>query len=162
MPVNMIQYWDILCSQSPEELTCIPTGSEPGNYSSILSMDIECLYYHKMIIVQESRIDSTGAYLVFAPIDLLSIQGVLQGQDLSRVTVLPSGFALLPACRRKQNDDGGGECCGGCLVTVAFQIMVDSNVAGEVSSGSLMTMRRLVNATAERVKNGLVSNNEFL
>ncbi|KAL9672974.1 hypothetical protein QQ045_029227 [Rhodiola kirilowii] len=142
MPVNMIQ-WDILCSQSPEELTRIPTGNEPGNYSSILSMDIEGPYYHKMIIVQEiSRIDSTGAYLVFAPIELLSIQGVCvsQGQDWSRVTVLPSGFALLPAC----NDDDGGECCSGCLVTVAFQIMVDSNVAGEVSSGSLMTMRRLV------------------
>lgn len=79
-----------------------------------------------MILLQESRTDSTASYVVYAPIDMVCANEVLGGGDASYVPLLPSGFAILP-----DGPTGGGQRkgmaaqadTGGSLLTVALQVI---------------------------------------
>uniref|UniRef100_A0A7N0UR15 START domain-containing protein n=1 Tax=Kalanchoe fedtschenkoi TaxID=63787 RepID=A0A7N0UR15_KALFE len=148
--VNSRPQWDALCWQGlVQQLASIPTGSEPGNCASIMSVGDGGPGSGNMMIVQESRIDSTGGYLVYVPMDVVAVNRVVQGQDSRTVVVLPSGFSLLPACRGAQNG-------GGCLLTVAFQFLIaTSNIPA--SEASLELAEKLVVTTAQNVCNGMLS-----
>ena len=53
-----------------------------------------------MLILQESSTDASGSSLVvYSPIDLLTANVVMSGEDASGVPLLPSGFAILPDVR---------------------------------------------------------------
>ena len=100
-----------------------------------------------MLILQESSTDSTGSYVIYAPVDIVAMNVVLSGGDPDYVALLPSGFAILP--------DGGGGInvgTGGSLLTVAFQILVDSVPTAKLSLGSVATVNSLIKCTVERIK----------
>lgn len=103
-----------------------------------------------MLILQETSSDATGSYIIYAPVDIASMNVVLSGGDPAYVALLPSGFAILP--------DGQGqyECevgtTGGSLLTVAFQILVDSVPTAKISLGSVATVNTLIKCTVERIK----------
>lgn len=109
-----------------------------------------------MLILQESCTDSTGSYVVYAPVDIIAMNVVLSGGDPDYVALLPSGFAILP--------DGpglnGGPILdvgsGGSLLTVAFQILVDSAPTAKLSLGSVATVNSLIKCTVERIKVAVV------
>jgi homeobox-leucine zipper protein len=78
---------------------------------------------NSMLILQETCTDESGAMVVYAPVDLPAMQLVMGGGDSTYVALLPSGFAILP---------GGpdlGDTTSGSLLTVAFQILVNSLIA---------------------------------
>lgn len=112
-----------------------------------------------MLILQESSTDSTGSYVIYAPVDIASMNVVLSGGDPDYVALLPSGFAILP--------DGPGQYeggvlevgSGGSLLTVAFQILVDSVPTAKISLGSVATVNSLIKCTVERIKCAVASNN---
>lgn len=112
-----------------------------------------------MLILQESCTDSTGSYVVYAPVDIVAMNVVLGGGDPDYVALLPSGFAILP--------DGpgmnGGSILevgsGGSLLTVAFQILVDSAPTAKLSLGSVATVNSLIKCTVERIKVAVVRDN---
>ena len=58
-----------------------------------------------MLILQETSSDATGSYIIYAPVDIASMNVVLSGGDPAYVALLPSGFAILP--------DGQGQYTGG-------------------------------------------------
>lgn len=109
-----------------------------------------------MLILQESCEDSTGSYVIYAPVDIVAMNVVLNGGDPDYVALLPSGFAILP--------DGPGQNVGGILevgsggslLTVAFQILVDSVPTAKLSLGSVTTVNSLIKCTVERIKNAVV------
>ncbi|KAL5989108.1 hypothetical protein ACLOJK_027210 [Asimina triloba] len=49
-----------------------------------------------MLILQESCTNSTGSYVIYAPVDIVTMNVVLNGGDPDYVALLPSGFAILP------------------------------------------------------------------
>lgn len=108
-----------------------------------------------MLILQESSTDSTGSYVIYAPVDIVAMNVVLSGGDPDYVALLPSGFAILP--------DGSGQDVGGILevgsggslLTVAFQILVDSVPTAKLSLGSVATVNSLIKCTVERIKGAL-------
>ncbi|KAG2375444.1 Homeobox-leucine zipper protein [Vigna angularis] len=112
-----------------------------------------------MLILQESCTDSTGSYVVYAPVDIVAMNVVLGGGDPDYVALLPSGFAILP--------DGpginGGSILdvgsGGSLLTVAFQILVDSAPTAKLSLGSVATVNSLIKCTVERIKVAVIRDN---
>ena len=109
-----------------------------------------------MLILQESCTDSTGSYVVYAPVDIVAMNVVLSGGDPDYVALLPSGFAILP--------DGPGPNggpildvgSGGSLLTVAFQILVDSVPTAKLSLGSVATVNSLIKCTVERIKAAVI------
>ena len=107
-----------------------------------------------MLILQESCSDATGSYVIYAPVDIIAMNLVLSGGDPDYVALLPSGFAILP--------DGGDHQTGGItevgsLLTVAFQILVDSVPTAKLSLGSVATVNSLIKCTVERIKSALLN-----
>ncbi|KAL0320241.1 UNVERIFIED_CONTAM: Homeobox-leucine zipper protein ROC7 [Sesamum radiatum] len=80
--------WDMLSNGSDvEEMMHIVSGKEVGNSVAI--------YQGKTTLV-ECRTDPTASYVVYAPVDMMSVNAVLGGGDPSSIPLLPSGFAILP------------------------------------------------------------------
>uniref|UniRef100_A0A0E0ARP6 START domain-containing protein n=1 Tax=Oryza glumipatula TaxID=40148 RepID=A0A0E0ARP6_9ORYZ len=109
-----------------------------------------------MLILQESCTDASGSYVVYAPVDIVAMNVVLNGGDPDYVALLPSGFAILPdgpsgnaQAAVGENGSGSG---GGSLLTVAFQILVDSVPTAKLSLGSVATVNSLIACTVERIK----------
>lgn len=112
-----------------------------------------------MLILQESCTDSTGSYVIYAPVDIVAMNVVLSGGDPDYVALLPSGFAILPD---GPGEHGGGVLevgSGGSLLTVAFQILVDSVPTAKLSLGSVATVNSLIKCTVERIKGAVAREN---
>lgn len=108
-----------------------------------------------MLILQESCTDVTGSYVIYAPVDVVAMNVVLNGGDPDYVALLPSGFAILPDGPVAVPAGGaadGGSTSGGSLLTVAFQILVDSVPTAKLSLGSVATVNSLIACTVERIK----------
>ncbi|MCH82903.1 homeobox-leucine zipper protein HDG2-like [Trifolium medium] len=103
-----------------------------------------------MLILQESCTDTTGSFVIYAPVDIVAMNVVLNGGDPDYVALLPSGFAILP-----DGGVGGENGNGGSLLTVAFQILVDSVPTAKLSLGSVATVNNLIACTVERIKASL-------
>jgi len=113
-----------------------------------------------MLILQESCTDSTGSYVVYAPVDIVAMNVVLSGGDPDYVALLPSGFAILPDGPPALNGGPMHEVgSGGSLLTVGFQILVDSAPTAKLSLGSVATVNSLIKCTVERIKVAVIRDN---
>lgn len=115
-----------------------------------------------MLILQESCTDSTGSYVIYAPVDTVAMNVVLSGCDPDYVALLPSGFAILPDGPGGGGNNGDGILelgSGGSLITVAFQILVDSVPTARLSIGSVATVNSLIKCTVERIRAAVMREN---
>ena len=108
-----------------------------------------------MLILQESCTDPTGSFVIYAPVDIVAMNVVLNGGDPDYVALLPSGFAILPDGTTSHGVGMGEAGHGGSLLTVAFQILVDSVPTAKLSLGSVATVNNLIACTVERIKASL-------
>lgn len=149
---NSRSEWDILSNGGlVQEMAHIANGREQGNCVSLLRVNSGNSSQSNMLILQESCTDSTGSYVIYAPVDVVAMNMVLNGGDPDYVALLPSGFAILP----DGPGLGGGILdvgSGGSLITVAFQILVDSAPTAKLSLGSVATVNSLIKCTVERIK----------
>ncbi|KAL4201662.1 hypothetical protein AMTRI_Chr02g217290 [Amborella trichopoda] len=167
---NSRSQWDILSNGGVvQEMAHIANGPDPGNCVSLLRVNSANSNQSNMLILQESCTDSSGSYVIYAPVDIVAMNVVLNGGDPDYVALLPSGFAILP--------DGGlqppspspqsappaaaiGEVgFGGSLLTVAFQILVDSAPTAKLSLGSVATVNSLIACTVDRIKAAVTCEN---
>ncbi|XP_076923041.1 homeobox-leucine zipper protein PROTODERMAL FACTOR 2-like isoform X2 [Bidens hawaiensis] len=151
--------WDIFSANGVQEMAHIANGRDPGNCVSLLRVDNTNSSQSDMLILQESSNDSMGSYVIYAPVDVASVNVVLNGGNPDYVALLQSGFAILPD-GPIQHEAGVLEVgSGGSLITVAFQILVDSTPNANISIGSVATVDTLIKTTVERIKDELSSNN---
>lgn len=109
-----------------------------------------------MLILQESIMDAAASFVIYAPVDVAAMNLVLSGGDPDYVALLPSGFAILPD-GQNMNRGGTGEIVAvGSILTVAFQILVDSAPSAKLSLGSVATVNNLISCTVDRIKNSIV------
>ena len=96
--------------------------------------------------IEESSTEPAASFLVYAPVDVPSMEKVLNGGDPKCVPLLPSGFAILP--------DGTAQPgkAGGSLVNVSFQMLVDSSPSGMLTFSSVSTIESLILAAANKIK----------
>ncbi|KAG7026621.1 Homeobox-leucine zipper protein PROTODERMAL FACTOR 2 [Cucurbita argyrosperma subsp. argyrosperma] len=146
--------WDILSNRGlVQEMANIANGRHSGNCVSLLRVNSANSSQSNMLILQESCTDSTGSYVVYAPVDTVAMNVVLSGCDPDYVALLPSGFAILPDGPAGSNGGGILEVgSGGSLITVAFQILVDSVPTARLSIGSVATVNSLIKCTVERIR----------
>ncbi|CAN4094180.1 unnamed protein product [Withania somnifera] len=160
---NKRAQWDILSNGGTvEEMAHIANGRETGNCVSLLkvnNLQSDNISQSDMVILQESSTDPTGSYVIYAPVDVSSMNLVLHGGEPDFVALLPSGFAILPdgppagSCAGKATYNGSG----GSLLTVAFQILVDSVPTARLSLGSVATVNNLIACTVDRIKGSLLA-----
>ncbi|XP_065878508.1 homeobox-leucine zipper protein PROTODERMAL FACTOR 2-like [Euphorbia lathyris] len=145
--------WDILSNGGQvQEMAHIANGRDPGNCVSLLRVNSANSSQSNMLILQESCIDSTGSYVIYAPVDISAMNLVLSGGDPDYVALLPSGFAILPDGPGLNHGGIHDVGSGGALLTVAFQILVDSIPTAKLSLGSVATVNNLIKCTVERIK----------
>uniref|UniRef100_M8AUY8 Homeobox-leucine zipper protein ROC7 n=1 Tax=Aegilops tauschii TaxID=37682 RepID=M8AUY8_AEGTA len=143
--------WDILSNGGGvQEMAHIANGSHHGNAVSLLRVNNANSNQSNMLILQECCTDTTGSYVVYAPVDVVAMNVVLNGGDPDYVALLPSGFATLP------EGPAGAPDAGGSLLTVAFQILVDSVPTAKLSLGSVATVNSLIACTVDRIKAAVV------
>ncbi|GJN39737.1 hypothetical protein PR202_gb28873 [Eleusine coracana subsp. coracana] len=150
--------WDILSNGGDvQEVARVATGrrdddDDQGNAVSLLrvnNVNSGQSSNDMMLILQECVTDAAGSYVVYAPVDVAAMTVVLAaGGDPDYVPLLPSGFAILP--------DGDGDGNDGSLLTVAFQILVDSAPTARLSLGSVATVNSLIACTVDRIKAAVV------
>ncbi|KAL5840506.1 hypothetical protein ACOSQ4_013114 [Xanthoceras sorbifolium] len=157
---NSRNEWDILSNGGlVQEMAHIANGRDPGNCVSLLRVNSANSSQSNMLVLQESCTDSTGSYVIYAPVDIVAMNMVLSGGDPDYVALLPSGFAILPD---GPGLGGGGIIevgSGGSLLTVAFQILVDSVPTAKLSLGSVATVNSLIKCTVERIKSAVMCEN---
>ncbi|XP_078428635.1 homeobox-leucine zipper protein ROC2-like [Wolffia australiana] len=155
---NTRSEWDILSSGGiVQEMAHIANGRDEGNCVSLLRVNSTNSNQSNMLILQESCTDAAGSYVIYAPVDLAAMKLVLGGGNPDYVTLLPSGFAILPDGPGTSTEGGGGHGgSGGALLTVAFQILVDSQPNAKLSLGSVATVDNLISSTVDRIKSNVL------
>ena len=119
-----------------------------------------------MLILQETCIDAAGSLVVYAPVDIPAMHVVMNGGDSAYVAVLPSGFAIVPdgpgsrgpTSNGHINGNGVGgvsQRVGGSLLTVAFQILVNSLPTAKLTVESVETVNNLISCTVQKIKAAL-------
>ncbi|OIW21278.1 hypothetical protein TanjilG_31393 [Lupinus angustifolius] len=154
--------WDVLANGIPmQEVAHIPCGSHPSNCISVLR-PFNSTMNNDMLILQESFIDSSGAIVVYCPVDLPSINIAMNGEDPSSIPLLPSGFSITPDGQDEQGGDGAstssntgrsiGRCSGGSLITVALQIMMNNLPSARVNVESVTNVTNLLSNLIQNIK----------
>ena len=119
-----------------------------------------------MLILQETCIDAAGSLVVYAPVDTPAMHVVMNGGDSAYVALLPSGFAIVPDGPGSRgppttngvptaNNVGGQERVSGSLLTVAFQILVNSLPTAKLTVESVETVNNLISCTVQKIKAAL-------
>lgn len=114
-----------------------------------------------MLILQETCTDTSGSLVVYAPVDVQSMHVVMNGGDSAYVSLLPSGFAILPDghCLSSNPAQGspnsGSNSSTGSLVTVAFQILVNNLPTAKLTVESVDTVSNLLSCTIQKIKSAL-------
>ncbi|KAL2499086.1 Homeobox-leucine zipper protein HDG8 [Abeliophyllum distichum] len=113
---------------------------------------------NKMLMLQESSIDSLGAMMIYAPIELQSITSAMKGEDSTKIPILPSGYVISSDGRLDQKGIGMSSSLNtsnssGSLLTVAFQILVCCNtLSKELHMESVATVHSLISSTIQKIK----------
>ncbi|CAI9101719.1 OLC1v1039114C2 [Oldenlandia corymbosa var. corymbosa] len=162
--------WDILSNGGPmQEMTHIAKGQDHGNCVSLLRSAVNS-NQSSMLILQETCIDAAGSLVVYAPVDIPAMHVVMNGGDSAYVALLPSGFAIVPdgpgsrgPCSSSlpnglsggSSGGPGGHRVGGSLLTVAFQILVNSQPTAKLTVESVETVNNLISCTVQKIKAAL-------
>ncbi|XP_028239652.1 homeobox-leucine zipper protein ANTHOCYANINLESS 2-like isoform X1 [Glycine soja] len=159
--------WDILSNGGPmQEMAHIAKGQDHGNAVSLLRARAINSNQSSMLILQETCIDAAGSLVVYAPVDIPAMHVVMNGGDSAYVALLPSGFAIVPdgpGSRGPPNGptsttnggDNGVTRVSGSLLTVAFQILVNSLPTAKLTVESVETVNNLISCTVQKIKAAL-------
>lgn len=154
--------WDILSNGGPmQEMAHIAKGQDHGNCVSLLRASAMNANQSSMLILQETCIDAAGALVVYAPVDIPAMHVVMNGGDSAYVALLPSGFSIVPDGPGSRGSNGlscnGGpdQRISGSLLTVAFQILVNSLPTAKLTVESVETVNNLISCTVQKIKAAL-------
>ncbi|CAN0902717.1 Homeobox-leucine zipper protein ANTHOCYANINLESS 2 [Linum grandiflorum] len=162
--------WDILTNGGlMREMYRIPKGRAASNCISLFQSAVDPNTVpggvKQNFIVQEAWHDASMSLIVYAPVELPMMEVVLNGGDETFARVLPNGFAIFPDGRDQHqqnivmaNAENGGavvEAGVGSILTVGFQILVNTRPGGKLSVESVETMNKLLSRTLQQIKGPL-------
>lgn len=104
-------------------------------------------------MLQETSTDSLGASVIYAPVELPAVSSVVDGEDVMKIPILPSGYMISGDGRaEKPGIEGSSSSCGS-LLTVAFQMLVCSDsVSKQLNMESVATVHSLISTTVHKIK----------
>ncbi|KAJ1430500.1 START-like domain superfamily [Sesbania bispinosa] len=150
---NKRTQWDALSyGNQMREIQRISNRDHPGNCTSIFKP----LFPEgsNMLILQESYTDPLGSLVVFAPLDLSTLNFAMKGEDSSMFPLLPSGFSITGDGRSNVGN------LGGSLVTIGYQILsCNPTETGQPEKDSIDAVTSLIASTVDKVKIALHCSN---
>ncbi|CAN1181447.1 Homeobox-leucine zipper protein ROC4 [Linum perenne] len=142
------------------EMFWIAKGEDYGNGISLLNFDPNNADpMNKMVMLQEACDDASVSMLVYAPIDVPSMGLVLNGKDHTKVSLLSSGFFIIPDGRNPTmatNEVDGVH--GGCILTFGLQIPANKLPAAKITMEAVDAVSNLLTCTIQRIKDALKLN----
>ncbi|CAI9784189.1 unnamed protein product [Fraxinus pennsylvanica] len=97
--------------------------------------------------LHESFYDSTGYYVVYAPIDISAMDHIMEGKNSDNVSILGSGFAVLPGKSDKES-----------ILTIGFQIMDEElTMPEDLPPQSVLTAHSLMKETISLIEPAIIS-----
>ncbi|CAN1191763.1 Homeobox-leucine zipper protein ROC5 [Linum perenne] len=156
--------WDILTNGGMmHEMFWITKGQDYGNSISLLgsvNFDLNNADpMNKFVILQEACDDASVSMLVYATIDVPSMGLVLNGKDHANVSLLSSGFFIIPDGRNPTmatNEVDGVHV--GCILTFGLQIPANKLPAAKITMKSVGAVCNLLMCTIQRIKEALKLN----
>ena len=76
----------------------------------------------EMLVLQETVIDSMGAFLVYAPMELLTDTWIVKGGDAIKVPIFHSGIIVSRDGRLSSDRDSTTNAENNSILTVNFEI----------------------------------------
>ncbi|XP_024969955.1 homeobox-leucine zipper protein GLABRA 2 isoform X3 [Cynara cardunculus var. scolymus] len=151
--------WDIMSNGGPvQSIANLAKGKDRGNTVSIHTMKSK----ENMWMLEDSCTNSYESMVVCAPVSVSSMQSVMAGCDSSNISILPSGFSILPdgvetrpLVITSKAQDKSWEGLGGSLLTVGFQILTSNSPTGKHSIESVESINTLISTTLHNIKVGL-------
>ncbi|KAM7491638.1 hypothetical protein LguiA_034559 [Lonicera macranthoides] len=168
--------WDFLSNGGPmQQVVRIAKSQDQGNCISLLraSATANNANSNNMLILQETSSNSSGSLIVYAAVDIPAMNVVMNGGDSDCVAFLPSGFSIVADCFPNSGGDnttdggtlpkeGGGSVGNGnshgSLLTVGFQILVNSLPDARLTMESVDTVNALISRTVQGIKEALHCN----
>lgn len=146
--------WDVLShGGSMHPIVHIAKGQDLGNSISLFRTNVTDGdgNQNSLLTLQESCTDVSGSIIAYTSLDTGDMNVVMNGGDSSCVAFLPSGLAIVPDCYENSNSESEGR-SNGSLLTVAFQILVNSLPSGNLTMDSVNTVNTLINRTVQNIK----------
>ncbi|CAN8247700.1 unnamed protein product [Cochlearia groenlandica] len=137
--------WDVMFNGgSVQKMSQVANGRDSRNCVSLL----RCANtnHNKMMMIQETSTDPTASFVIYAPVDVSEIENVLSGGAPDYGAILPSGFAILSDGMANHGREGGS------LVSVAFQVLVESGHSAKLTFSSVATVENLILETVQKIK----------
>ncbi|KAI9125048.1 hypothetical protein K1719_003664 [Acacia pycnantha] len=165
---------------SLHEVAHIANGSHPGNCISLLRINVASNSSQNVeLVVQESCTDQSGSQVVYATIDVESIQLAMSGEDPSSIALLPQGFVIVPATNTTSNptDSAAAATAGGggapplppppsssslnqaCLLTVGLQVLASTIPSAKLSLSSVTAINNHLCNTLHQIEAALCTDN---
>ncbi|PIN23476.1 Transcription factor PHOX2/ARIX, contains HOX domain [Handroanthus impetiginosus] len=144
--------WDVLANGNPvKAIARISTGSDPRNCISIVQPFVP---EENLLMLEESSIDSLGAIIVYVPIHLPAITSAINGEDTTKIPILPSGYVISTDGRTdKRIGTSSSSSTIGSLLTVAYQILVHcGSTSKQLDMESVATVHSLISSTVQKMK----------
>ncbi|XP_057453033.1 homeobox-leucine zipper protein PROTODERMAL FACTOR 2-like [Lotus japonicus] len=149
--------WDILTKGFlVQELAHIASARDPRNFISLLHTKSENSIQSSKTIVQETYTDSIGSYVVYSPVELDAMNLVLSGSDLDYRNLMPSGFAIIPDGSRLSGGPTTDVGSGGCLGTLAYQILVPATPT-PLDPSLVSSLCTLMKCTIDKIQTAMMS-----
>ncbi|XP_060197329.1 homeobox-leucine zipper protein ANTHOCYANINLESS 2-like [Lycium barbarum] len=136
--------WDVVPSSGPmQQMVHVFKGQNLDSSISLFHVNGDDISANQnsRLILQDACTDATGSLLVYATINSLAVNMVMNGGDSSCVALLPSGIAIVPdcyhdfsgahSCNGVSGKKDNGFSCSGSLVTIGFQLLVNSSPAAK-------------------------------
>lgn len=148
---------EMLFNENPfQEVAHIANGSHPGNCISLLhfhgpsssSNNVEWM-------LQETCTDSSGSLVVYSTVDASAVHLAMNGEDPSRIPLLPLGFSVVPV-NQPHVFEGISVNLASCLLTVAVQVLV-SDVTTARLNVSTAAIKNRICSTVSRISSALGS-----
>lgn len=106
------------------------------------------------MVLQESSMDASGAYVIYAPLDDAAMCMVLDNGAPDLVELLPSGFAILPDGLVGVLNEWN---TAASLLTVSFQILLHAAPSERIPVSSISAINNLIAGIVDRIKSAVSS-----
>ncbi|CAM8999498.1 unnamed protein product [Rhodiola kirilowii] len=151
--------WDIMSNGVPSQsIAHLAKGQDRGNSVTIQAMKAN---EEPKWLLQDSCTNGYESMVVYAPVDITGMQSAMTGCDSSNMAVLPSGFSILPdgvesrplLITSRSEEEKRSE--GGCLLTIAFQILTNPSPKAKLTTESVESVSTLISCTLRNIKASL-------
>ncbi|CAN6486567.1 unnamed protein product [Victoria cruziana] len=175
LPLSHLQVFEFLrCEQRRSQIEALSGGNTLQEVVRFADGSQLCNYValHRVIaantassttaelMVQESYADASGSAVMYAPIDVASINVAMSGEDTSFIPLLPSGFIMVPTGNCFSGDFGHpvtntmpGH--GGCILTAVFQVLASSVPTSNISMATVTALNKRITDVDRQVRAAL-------